>query len=193
MDCTVCYLSGMRLLCAIILLSSQVAFAQEGDSTRTEKYFEVSFGQSVLFISESRQVEIIKAADVVVPTSAILFFTELRPDHKLKFPIYVNLPTENKRFLVEGVIIEEKARTTFGFGIQYRLTKFPLIGKTLMEIEAGPLSNIGLTLKDKLTILPIVAGRVKIINESNFVMYVGSTYSFGVASWGLLYGTGFTF
>ena len=53
----------------------------------TKRYFELSIGQTLLFISDSKIASIKKAASVIVPTDAKLFFAELRPDKKIKIPI----------------------------------------------------------------------------------------------------------
>jgi len=38
-----------------------------------------------------------------------------------------------------------------------------------------------------------MAARLRIMRGENFVMYIGTSYSFGINTWGVLYGTGTVF
>ena len=59
-------------------------YAWNKDSMLKRQHFEVSFGQSLLFISNSKQINIRNQAAVVIPTNAVLFFAEFRPQKKKK-------------------------------------------------------------------------------------------------------------
>ena len=90
---------SLFLLPALFLCSNLIA--QKGDSTKFKfRNFELSFGQSLLFISNSKQTNIINNEAIVIPTSAILFSTEFRPDKLIRIPIFLNIATESKQFLV---------------------------------------------------------------------------------------------
>ncbi len=180
------------IVCCIAFFCSK---AQETkDSTKVEeRLFELSFGQSIFFISESKVVDIRNEAAVVIPTSAILFYTELRPERKLRMPVFLNLPTESKQFLIDSIVVNEKSSATFGIGLEYRLGKIPVSTGTLMEFEAGAVANSAISKDNKLLVAPVVTGRMKLIKNRNFVMYLGGIYSVGVDTWGLIYGTGFMF
>src|SRR5687768_14957326 len=69
------------------------------DSLFRKGVFELSFGQSLLFISNSKQINIRNQAAIVIPTSAMLFFVEFRPLKRVRVPVFFNLPTESKQFL----------------------------------------------------------------------------------------------
>ena len=70
-----------------------------------KSYTEVSFGQSLLFISNSKAIDLKNEAAIVVPTSSVLMFAEFRTMKKLRIPVFFNYPTETKQFLVDGVLI----------------------------------------------------------------------------------------
>ncbi|MGL4598781.1 MAG: hypothetical protein ACRCYO_14790 [Bacteroidia bacterium] len=162
------------------------------DTLKPKRFFELSFGQSVLFISDSKVINIRNQSAVVVPTSAILFFAEFRPDKIMRIPVFFNLPTESKQFLVNGQLVNEKSNPTFGTGLEFRLFKLGLDAKSSIELEVGPLASVIIP-KGKMRVLPLIAGRVRIRRGENFVMYVGGSYSFGINTFGLLYGTGTIF
>jgi hypothetical protein len=193
----------LLLACAVL---PAVSFAQQADSLSVKpkkekkqkdsterKLFELSFGQSLLFISNSQLIDIRNTEAIVIPTSAMLFFTELRPMKRLHIPVFVSVPTETKQFLIAGQLVNERASPTFGTGLQCKLFEIPVSKKACVELEIGPLASFLFTQDKKLRFAPIGAGRVKIIKERNFVMYVGSSYSIGINAWGLFYGTGFIF
>jgi hypothetical protein len=171
---------------------ANIAFAESADTLKSKPFFELSFGQSVLFISDSKIINIRNQSAVVVPTSAILFFAEFRPDKIMRIPVFFNLPTESKQFLVNGALVNEKSNPTFGTGLEFRLFKIGLDTKSSIELEFGPLASV-IVPKGKMRVLPLVAGRVRIRRGENFVMYVGGSYSFGINTFGLLYGTGTIF
>ncbi|MBL4706219.1 MAG: hypothetical protein JKY54_16955 [Flavobacteriales bacterium] len=181
------------LLLLTLVLIGNLSIGQS-DSTKTDKkYFELSFGQSILFIPDERVQEIINSESIIIPTSSILFFAEIRPLKKLRFPVYVNLPTESKQFLIDSVVVNQKANTTAGFGVQYECFRLSISKVSRAEIELGVLSNMLISKANQFRIVPLLAGRVRLVKNDNFVMYIGSSYSFGVKSWGLIYGTGFIF
>lgn len=168
--------------------------AQEKDTLNKRKlHFELSFGNSLLFISSSKQTDLLTNSAVVVPTSALLLFTEFRPHKRLRIPVFCNFPTESKQFLVDGELVNEKASTTLGTGLQFKLFHLKVRGKPIIECEIGPLASFIIDTKNKVRIAPIVAGRLRIIRSENIVMYLGMSYSFGIDAIGILYGTGTIF
>jgi hypothetical protein len=176
----------------LFVISSSV-FGQEKDSLPKQKLFELSFGNNVLFIPDSKLIDISQNDAVVLPTKSILFFTEFRPDKFLRVPVFFNLPTESKEFLVNGALISERASPTFGTGLEFRLMKVNVLGSTRIELEAGPLASFIFDKNGKIRVSPVLAGRVRVMRGENFVMYIGCSYSVGVNALGLLYGTGTVF
>lgn len=183
-----------------ILAFFVVSFAIKGqesksakDSTKINQLFEFSFGQSLLFISDSKTIDIHNKSSVVVPTSSILFFVEMRPQKRVRIPIFINLPTETKQFLVNGVLVNERASPTFGTGIEFKCLQIKLGEKSKIDFELGPLASFLLNTNNVVRFVPIIAGRFRIMRGENFVMYVGGTYSIGINTWGILYGTGTIF
>ncbi len=183
---------SLFLLTALFLSSSLIA--QKGDSTKFKfRNFELSFGQSLLFISNSKQTNIISNEAIVIPTSAILFSTEFRPDKLIRIPIFLNIATESKQFLVNGQLVNEKASPTLGTGAMIKAFQIKIDDKSKIEFEVGPLASFLFDTKNSMRVAPIVAGRFKILRGENFVMYIGASYSFGINALGLLYGTGTSF
>src|SRR3989338_1610794 len=84
------------------LFACGFVFAQDTTKTKPKKQlFEMSFGQSKLFISNSKDSTINAQEAVVVPTNAILFFAEFRPQKKLRIPVFFSLATGPKQFIVD--------------------------------------------------------------------------------------------
>ena len=79
-----------------IVLSAQSNNQADTTAVKKNRLLELSFGQSLLFISEGKAADLHKNEAVVVPTSSALFFAEFRPLKKFRFPIYANIPTESK-------------------------------------------------------------------------------------------------
>lgn len=177
------------LLCGILTKS----YAWNKDSLLKRQHFEVSFGQSLLFISNSKQVNIRNQAAVVIPTNAMLFFVEFRPQKNVRVPVFLNLATETKQFVVNGQIINERAAPTFGAGITYKVFQIKIDSTSKIEFEAGPLASVLFNRNNDLRVAPIIAGRFRIMRGANFVMYAGVSYSIGINALGLLYGTGTVF
>lgn len=155
--------------------------------------FELSFGSSVLFISADKQDTIYKRGGVVVPTSALLFFAEFRPMKRMRIPAFVSLPTESKQFLVNGVLVNEKANLTFGTGLEFKLAQVKISDETRMEFESGPLLSCIVGKGWNFRFAPVGAGRIRLVKSESFAMYFGSSYSLGINAWGLVYGTGYIF
>jgi hypothetical protein len=127
----------------------------------------------------------------------MLFFAEFRPQKKTRIPVFLNIPTESKQFIVtdsgKQSLVNEKASITLGTGFQYRPFQVTLYGDTKLEFEMGPLVSAGFDSNKKIFIAPLIAGRLMVKKGSDFVMYFGGSYAFGVNSIGILYGTGTIF
>lgn len=160
---------------------------------QSKKHFELSFGQSLLFISHSKQTNIITNAAIVIPTNAMLFLAEFRPDKILRIPVFFNLATESKQFLINGQLVNERASPTIGTGCIAKIVDFKIDDKSKLEFEFGPLLSCLFTKKNAVQFAPVLAARLKILRGENFIMYLGSSYSFGINALGLLYGTGTSF
>jgi hypothetical protein len=185
----------MKVLLLFFSLFICFAFhAEIADSNQFKfRNFELSFGQSLLFISNSKQTNIIKNEAIVIPTSAILFSAEFRPDKLMRIPIFLNIATESKQFLVNGQLINERASPTLGIGIMFKAFQIKIDDKSKLEFELGPLASFLFDTKNSVRVAPILAGRIKILRGENFIMYIGTSYSFGINSLGLFYGTGTSF
>lgn len=156
-------------------------------------HFELSFGQSLLFISNTKLADIRNQASIIVPTNSFLFFVEFRPDKIAKIPVFFNLPTETKQYLVNGQIINERASPTFGTGVVFRAFKLKIDDRSSLDFEVGPLASLIFDNRNNISLAPVVAGRFRIRRGENFVMYFGLSYSVGINALGLLYGTGTVF
>jgi len=160
---------------------------------KAKRLFELSLGQTLLFISDRKLANIKSSEAVIVPTSAKLFFAEFRPVKKMRIPVFFNLPTETKQFIVDGQLVNERASPTFGTGLQFRIFKFPLGVKSALEFEIGPLASFLLSEKNVIRFAPVGAGRFRFIKNEDFVIYFGSSYSVGINCVGVLFGIGYVF
>lgn len=181
------------LICLLFLFITISVKAQEEKPDSLGKKFELSFGQSLLFLSYDKALAILNQEAVVIPTSSMLFLAELRPLKRIRIPVFFNLPTETKQFMINGQLMNERASPTFGAGVEVRLAKININPKTIIELEAGPLGSMLITEAKELRFIPIAAGRFRIVKDQSFSMYIGSSYSLGINAWGLLYGTGYIF
>ncbi len=163
------------------------------DSTKKHTNFELSFGQNLLFISNSKQINIRQQSAVIIPTSAILFLMELRPKKTLRIPIFANIATESKQFIVDGQVVNERASPTIGTGVVFRVLEFNFDKQSKLEIEIGPLASALFDKSNNVRFSPVLASRFKVCRGENFVMYFGVNYSVGINSFGVLYGTGTNF
>jgi hypothetical protein len=187
-------------ICCLLLPALAIAQNEKElspqDSVKKKKarrLFELSLGQTLLFISDHKLATIKNNAAVIVPTSAKLFFAEFRPVKKMRVPVFFNLPTETKQFIVNGELVNERASPTFGAGLQFRLFKIPLGVRSVLEFETGPLASFLLSENNTLRFAPIAAGRFRFVKNEDFVIYFGSSYSVGVDAVGVLFGIGYVF
>ena len=155
--------------------------------------FELSFGQSTLFISNAYAQKLKTLYNIVVPTNSMLFFVDFRPLMRLKVPVFFNLPTESKQYIINGTLISEKAASTLGSGIEYRILDFNIPYNSVVEINVAPMASFILRSNYQIAFAPLVSSRIRIVKDKNFIMYLGTSYSLGVNTWGLFYGTGYIF
>lgn len=168
--------------------------AQDTTKVKVKKQlFELSFGQSKLFISNARDSAINAQDRIVVPTNAILFFAEFRPQKRLRIPVFFSLATGPKQFIVDGNLVSERASPTFGTGVQCKAFRINFGEKSALEFEAGPGATFLFDKGGKVLVAPIAAGRFRFLKREDFIMYIGSSYSFGIKAFGLFYGTGYIF
>lgn len=178
----------------LVFLSFRSLFAQSVDSlNKKSSVLELSFGQSLLFISNSRQFDIRNSAAIIVPTSAILFFGELRPEKRLSIPVFLNIATESKQFLIDGALVSEKASPTFGTGISFKPLLFNMGDETRCAVEVAPLASFVFDKRNQIRVAPVIASRLRLIRGKYFTMYCGLSYSIGIDAFGILYGTGSLF
>jgi len=182
------------LLCHLFLFCTLFKSSAATDTLNSKSSFEVSFGQSLLFFSNSDLVNIRDKTNLVMPTSSMLFFAEFRCNKAIRIPTFFNLPTETKQFVdpLTKATVYEKPSPSIGTGLEYKLLQIKIDSKTKIEFEAGPLAAFILD-KKNFTVSPLIAGRVKIIRGENFVMYMGCSYTLGINVVGMLYGTGSAF
>ena len=181
------------LLCFLFAETNKISGQEVEKEKKNSKNFELSFGRSVMFISNSQLTDLKANHAVILPTSSILFFIELRPLKKIRIPFFMNLPTESKQFLVGNQLINEEAATSYGTGVQFKIFEIKINSKSIIEMEMRPLLSFGKDIHDGIWFAPILASRFRIMRTENFVMYIGGSYAAGVNSLGLLYGTGAIF
>jgi hypothetical protein len=193
--------TGMKLLFfflfvfAMSSLQAQSTTETGKDTTkkRNKQLFEMSFGQSKLFISSSKDSIINARESIVVPTNAILFFAEFRPQKRLRIPVFLSLATGPKQHIVDGILISERASPTIGTGVVCKAFRYNFGEKSALEFEAGPCASFLFEKAGKIRVAPVVAGRFRFLKREDFIMYIGSSYSLGINAFGLFYGTGYVF
>lgn len=192
---TTSHMKSITLTGILLLFICGIVAANDADSTAKQKkrLFELSFGQSKLFISNSKEIDLKENHAVIMPTNAILFFAEFRPQKKLKVPVFFNLATQPKQFLVDSVLVSERASPTFGTGLVFRAFRFGFGEKSALEFESGPLASVLIDRGGKMRFAPVIAGRFRFLKNEDFIMYIGSSYSVGINAFGLFYGTGYVF
>ena len=173
------------------LITATSLWGQEQDSIADN--FELSFGQSTLFISNDQAAAIKNDFNVVIPTNSMLFFSEFRPFKTIKIPVVFNLPTESKQFVIDGKLVSEKASPTLASGVEFKLFDFKIPYNAQVEMDLGTLGSVIFRSNYKLAFAPLITNRVRIIKDKNFIMYLGGSYSVGVNTWGMFYGTGYIF
>lgn len=190
------------LITSIIVFLTVFAQAQEATESlpvakdtvkKDRQFFELSLGQTILFISDSKLEQIKNEEAVIAPTNARLFFAELRPDKIMRIPIFFNLPTQSKQYIVDGELISERASPTFGTGLEFRCFRLPIGKKSSVEFEAGPLASFLFDKNKSIRFAPVAAGRFRFLKNEDFVLYMGSSYSFGINAVGILFGIGYVF
>lgn len=188
------YFHRFLLLFVCFVLLQTASNAQIVDTLKKRlQHFEMSFGQSLLFVSNTRLADIRNQASIIVPTNSFLFFLEFRPEKIAKIPVFFNLPTETRQYLVNGQIINERASPTFGTGLEFRVFQVKIDDRSSLDFELGPLVSIIFDNRNNVRVAPLVAGRFRVKRGENFVMYCGLSYSVGINALGLLYGTGTIF
>lgn len=189
-------LFGFLFAVGISSLHAQTATETNQDTTkkkRNKQLFEMSFGQSKLFISNSKDSIINAEESIVVPTNAILFFAEFRPQKRLRIPIFLSLATGPKQHIVDGILISERASPTVGLGVVCKAFRYNFGEKSALEFEAGPCASFLFEKGGQIRFAPVLAGRFRFLKREDFIMYVGSSYSLGINAFGLFYGTGYVF
>ena len=92
----------LSLILLLVFISVNISTAQSSETEDKKRKFELSFGQNILFISDSKIIDFKADNALVVPTSSVLLLTQFRPDHKWRIPVFFNLPIETKQFIVNG-------------------------------------------------------------------------------------------
>ncbi|MEM1324633.1 MAG: hypothetical protein AAGI23_01705 [Bacteroidota bacterium] len=181
------------LACLLIYAASTSAQSQDTISAINNRLFELSFGQKILFISDSKVTEIRQDEAIVVPTSSVLLFAQFRPDKKLRIPVFFNLPIESKEFLVDGEIISERASPSLGTGLEYGLFEIPISNVAKLEFEVGYIYSVLFDENRKMRSSQLLLSRIRLQKGENLIMFLGGSYSLDVDSYGILFGTGTAF
>ena len=183
---------NLFLLLACIFISQNIK-AQAQDSISQKRKFELSFGSNYLFIPDSKLIDYREEEALIVPTSSILLFGELRPDHRMRVPFFFNLPIETKQFLVNNQLISERASPALGAGLQFRLFKIGIEEKSKVEFEIGPLVSLLFDKDSNPRVSPLLAGRFRLQQNDHLVMFIGTSFYLGINVFGLFFGTGVLF
>ncbi len=180
-------------LLLLVIFFSQNIFAQTQDSTAQKRRFELSFGSNILFIPQSKLIDYREEEALIIPTSSVLLFGELRPDHRLRIPLFFNLPIETKQFLINNQLISERASPALGAGLQFKIFSIGIAEKSKVEFEMGPLVSLLFDKNSNPRVSPLVAGRFRLQQNEHFIMFIGTSFNLGINVFGLFFGTGVLF
>lgn len=70
------------------------------------------------------------------------FFSEFRPQKILRIPVFLNIATESKQYIVKGELKNEKANLTIGAGLVFKMMQYNLDAKSKIELELGGLGSV---------------------------------------------------
>ncbi len=183
----------LSLILLLILINVNYSTGQSLEIDDKKRKFELSFGQNILFISDSKVIDFKEDNALVVPTSSVLLLAQLRPDHKWRVPVFFNLPIETKQFIVNGQLVSEKASPALGTGIEYCFLEIDIDKVSKIELEGGPFVSFLFDENKKVRVAPMIAARVRLQQGEHLLMYVGVDYALGVNAYGLFFGTGTIF
>ncbi|HTF02940.1 MAG TPA: hypothetical protein VK826_02910, partial [Bacteroidia bacterium] len=103
------------------------------------------------------------------------------------------LATGPKQFLVDSVLVSERASPTFGTGMTFKVFRQNFGLNSAIEFECGPLASFLFDRGGKIKFAPVAAGRFRFLKKEDFIMYLGCSYSVGINALGIFYGTGYIF
>lgn len=180
----------MKLLFCLIF-SINLAYSYSIYSLNLEELsFEVSFGQSMMFMNDTDRQDILDREKVAIPTSSALLLVDFIYDYKFSFPFFLNLPLTSQKFLVDGKETVEKASTVFGVGVNYSLLQIDLKDNLTAIFSSAVLAGITINQNKSYKILPMLALELSLLKQDGFLMYLGAERTIGLDVIALFYGVG---
>jgi hypothetical protein len=171
------------------------AHAADGDQANQWRnyYFELSFGNSILFMDQGYQDN--SSGEVkhnTLPVSSYLFTAEWRATERFSVAAAWNLPfTTVKR--VKGTSVTEKyVAPSYGGGLTFSVYTFKVSDVTAIEPEIGVLlfRTYKSVSKDGDFFFPIGFFKLNIARDSGMNIYIGVTQAPAKNTTALVYGIG---
>jgi hypothetical protein len=154
---------------------------------------EFSFGSSQLFIGFSDYEDLNKKEKEIIPTHAALLLGEFFIWKKWRLLTFTNLPLSTQKFVVDGVIYEEKAAPVAGMGPVWAPWQLKTVHGVLFEPQISLLLGAAIKRDFDLVPAPLSAARLHLSTPDGFTMYLGGSAVLGVHSLSLIYGVGHRF
>ena len=180
----------IRLLLSFLLFSSGFLQASTRNHNQEDAKFEFSFGQSLMFISDSDRAEVLENNNLVIPTSSALLLAEMFLTENWNAFLVMNLPLASQKFIIDGQETHEKANPSFLIGPSWTAYRTSLAERAGVEYQLGALLGASLAENKETTPLAVLAARVNLISKQNSTLYIGYSKTFGVNAATILYGVG---
>ena len=87
----------------------------------------------------------------------------------------------------------KKLLPTLATGAEFKIFDFNIPFDAQVEMDIGTLGSVIFRENYELALAPLITNRIRIIKDKSFIMYLGASYSMGVNTWGMFYGTGYIF
>jgi len=155
-----------------------------------ELSFEVSFGQSMMFMNDTDRQDILDREKVAIPTSSALLLVDFIYSYKFSFPIFFNLPLTSQKFIVDGEETVESASPVFGFGLNYSLLQIDLKTNLTAILSSAILAGMAINKNKSYKVFPMIALELSLLKQDGFLMYLGVERTIGLDVIALFYGVG---
>ncbi len=147
--------------------------------------FEVTFGTTVLFQPSAGDVS-------NIPVSSALLIYEHFLTPSLHLVGGLNLPMSSQStVLPDGRTKESYAPASALLGLNFTAYEWRFRKSAQLELQVGALAGRVLAAEGRY--YPLLVGRVHVLKDQGFGLYVGTAYAFRVETMALVYGAGHRF
>lgn len=141
-----------------------------------------------MLVDDVERMDIKSRKKVVLPTTGALLTAEYLWNDTWGSLVAFNLPLDTQKFLVDNVLVQETAASTFLVGQRYTPVQWRVTDLAIISPQLGFL--LSTMFGSSIQVSPSIAGRLHISDESGFSMYLGATATYGIKGYVLFYGIG---